>query len=140
VIKLSRDYIFYKVESKINTSVRALPSLMYAKYNTRIVQDMNIISKLLLEPQTLESYFSFEKGTNFDHFFEYYYLGNYFRFLGDSKNSNIFFKKAFDDFQIPILLKVKYYIKYLISKTKTPENRVRFFFLVSLFSRIQKVL
>jgi hypothetical protein len=100
---------------------------------------MKFISNLLLEPQSLESYFSYPKATISEHFYEYYYLGNYFRFLGDSKNSKIFFKKAFNDFQIPISQKAKYYIKYLISKVRTPENRVRFFFLISLFSRIKKL-
>lgn len=137
VIKLSRDHVFYKVESKINTSVRALPSLMYAKYNTRIIQDMNIISKLLLEPQTLASYFSYHKETLFDEFYEYYYLGNYFRFLGDSKNSNFFFRKAFNDFQIPIHKKTSYYFKYIFSKIKTPRFRVKFYFIISFFAKVK---
>ncbi|WP_395783304.1 glycosyltransferase family 2 protein [Aquirufa sp.] len=137
VIKLSRDYIFYKVESKINTSVRALPSLMYAKYNTRIIQDMNIISMLLLEPQTLESYFSYHKETLFDEFYEYYYLGNYFRFLGDSESSKFFFKKAFNDFNIPRYQKFSYYIKFRISKLKSPRLRVYFYFFISLFSKFK---
>lgn len=119
VIRIARDFFFYKVGPNINTSVRALPSLTYGKYNNRIADDMKLISNLLMEPQSLKSYFSFKKVTIFDHFFEYYYLGNYFRFLGDSKNANIFFKKAFNDFQIPVSLKVKYYIKYLISKVRT---------------------
>jgi glycosyltransferase involved in cell wall biosynthesis len=139
VIRIARDFVFYKVGSNLNTSVRALPSLTYGKYNNRIAYDMKLIGNLLMEPKSLKSYFSYEKVTNFDHFYEYYYLGNYFRFLGDSKNSNIFFRKAFNDFQIPISLKVKYYIKYLISHLKTPENRIRYFFLVSLFSRIKKL-
>ncbi len=138
VIRIARDFVFYKVGSNFNTSVRALPSLTYGKYNNRIAYDMKLIGNLLMEPQSLKSYFSYEKATNFDHFYEYYYLGNYFRFLGDSKNSNIFFQKAFNDFQIPISQKAKYYIKYLISKVRTPENRVRYYFLVSLFSRIKK--
>ena len=137
VIRIARDFVFYKVGSNFNTSVRALPSLTYGKYNNRIANDMKLIGNLLMEPQSLKSYFSYEKATNFDHFYEYYYLGNYFRFLGDSKNSNIFFQKAFNDFQIPISQKAKYYIKYLISKLRTPENRVRYYFLVSLFSRIR---
>ena len=137
VIKLSRDHVFYKVESKINTSVRALPSLMYAKYNTRIIQDMNIISKLLLEPQTLASYFSYHKETLFDEFYEYYYLGNYFRFLGDSENSNFFFRKAFDEFKIPKAQKFRYYLKLRISKLKSPKSRIRFYFFISLFSKIK---
>lgn len=139
VIRIARDFVFYKVGSNLNTSVRALPSLTFGKYNNRITNDMKFISNLLLEPQSLESYFSYPKASNFEYFYEYYYLGNYFRFLGDSKNSKIFFKKAFNDFQIPISLKVKYYIKYLISMVRTPENRVRFFFLVSLFSRVKKI-
>ena len=138
VIRIARDFVFYKVGLNLNTSVRVLPSLTFGKYNNRIAYDMKLISNLLMEPQSLKSYFSYEKVTNFDHFYEYYYLGNYFRFLGDSKNANIFFKKAFNDFQIPISQKVKYYIKYLISKVRTPENRVRYYFLVSLFSRIKK--
>jgi len=139
VIRISRDFVFYKVGSNLNTSVRALPSLTYGKYNNRIAYDMKLIGNLLMEPKSLKSYFSYEKVTNFDHFYEYYYLGNYFRFLGDSKNSNIFFRKAFNDFQIPISLKVKYYIKYLISQLKTPENSIRYFFLVSLFSKNKKL-
>jgi glycosyltransferase involved in cell wall biosynthesis len=138
VIRIARDFVFYKVGPKFNTSVRALPSLTFGKYNNRIAYDMKLIGNLLMEPQSLKSYFSYEKATNFDNFYEYYYLGNYFRFLGDSKNSNIFFQKAFNDFQIPISQKAKYYIKYLISKVRTPENRVRYYFLVSLFSRIKK--
>lgn len=139
VIRIARDFVFYKVGPNFNTSVRVLPSLTYGKYNNRIAYDMKFIGNLLMEPQSLKSYFSYEKATNFDHFYEYYYLGNYFRFLGDSKNSNIFFQKAFNDFQIPISLKVKYYIKYLISQLKTPENRIRYFYLVSLVSRIKKL-
>ena len=137
VIRIARDFVFYKVGPNFNTSVRALPSLTFGKYNNRIAYDMKLIGNLLMEPQSLKSYFSYEKATNFDNFYEYYYLGNYFRFLGDSKNSNIFFQKAFNDFQIPISQKAKYYIKYLISKLRTPENRVRYYFLVSLFSRIR---
>ena len=110
VIRIARDFVFYKVGSNLNTSVRALPSLTYEKYNNRIAYDMKLIGNLLMEPQSLESYFSYPKSTIFEHFYEYYYLGNYFRFLGDSKNSNIFFKKAFNDFQIPISQKVKYYM------------------------------
>ena len=137
VIRIARDFVFYKVGSNFNTSVRVLPSLTFGKYNNRITIDMKFISNLLLEPQSLESYFSYPKATIFEHFYEYYYLGNYFRFLGDSKNSKIFFKKAFNDFQIPTSEKVKYYVKYVISKYKTPKNRLRFLFLISLFSRIK---
>lgn len=138
-LKFSANFTLHNNRNKLNTYIRILPQKLFTKFSSFMISDMGYISNYISQKDVLEKYFEQLEKSNETLFLGSYTLGNYFRFLGDSKNSKIFFKKAFNDFQIPISQKAKYYTKYLISKLRTPENRVRFFFLISLFSRIKKL-
>ena len=137
-LKFSNNFILFHNKDRINTHVRLLPLKLFTKFNKYIISDMNHISNYIGQKEVINNYFYQLERTGKSLFYGSFILGNYFRFLGNSNKSNIYFKKAFNDFQIPISDKIKYYVKYLISKNKTPKNRLRFLFLISLFSRINQ--
>jgi glycosyltransferase involved in cell wall biosynthesis len=136
-LKFSNNFTLFHNKDRLNTHIRILPLKLFAKFNKYIISDMNHISNYIGKKEVIDNYFYQLEKTGKSLFYGSFILGNYFRFLGNSNKSNIFFKKAFNDFQTPISEKVKYYVKYVISKYKTPKNRLRFLFLISLFSRLK---
>ncbi len=138
-LKFSNNFTLFHNKDRLNTHIRILPQKLFAKFNKDIISDMSHISNYIGQKEVIDNYFYQLEKTGKSLFYGSFILGNYFRFLGNSNKSNIFFEKAFNDFQIPISEKIKYYVKYVVSKYKTPKNRLRFLFLISLFSRFKNM-
>ena len=139
-LKFSNNFTLFNNKDRLNTKIRILPQKLFSKFNKYMISDMNLISNYIGQKEVIENYFYQLQIMEKSLFHGSFILGNYFRFLGDSKNSNIFFSKAFNDFQIPISQKIKYYIKYKINKVKTPKNRLLSYLLVSFYLMIVRLL